>query len=130
MAITEDERFTTRLQEELRAAHDRIAKDNAELDGLRRGRDSLLQRIEECEGLAEAAVGLRQELHQAEKEVERLRAKQPDLRARIAGLEDELEASEAKAARLEKELARYERVNERIHGASHVLDLFPGGSDG
>jgi predicted nucleic acid-binding Zn-ribbon protein len=126
MPITEDERFSSRLESELHAAHERIAEDNKEMNALRGQLATAQAFAERYRPLAESAVDLRTKLHAADRESERLRAKQPDLQARIRGLEDELAEREAKIVRLEASLARYDAVNERVQESSHVLDLFEG----
>jgi predicted RNase H-like nuclease (RuvC/YqgF family) len=119
-----DERFKTRLEAELSAAHNKIGEQNEEINRLGAEKDALnVQRIENRD-LAAAAVDLRQELEAAKKEAADSSSTQANLRARVRGLEDELAESEAKVSRLEDELDRYRAVNDRVHASSHVLDLF------
>jgi chromosome segregation ATPase len=119
----EDERFKTRLEAELAAAHEKIGEQNDEINRLRREKDALnVERIENRD-LAAAAVDLRQELETAKKAAADSSSTQANLRARIRGLEDELEDAAGKLARLEAELDRYRAANDRVHASSHVLDL-------
>jgi chromosome segregation ATPase len=126
MPTTEDERFSSRLEAELDAAHKRITEQNEELDGLRRERGALQERAIEYRDLAETAVDLRQENQKLKADAAGAHSEISSWKARVQGLEQELEAAEQRIHRLEAGLARYDAANERVHGSSHVLDLLGG----
>lgn len=123
MPTTTDERYGSRLEAELAAAHERIGELNEALARETAARDSALGRVAEFQPLAESAIALRQEVESVKRERDGFATYKASVRARIRGLEETLSEREARIGRLEAELDRYRRANERVQRASHILDL-------